>query len=240
MDAKPKRRTRERILETALALFNDAWASRDVTTAAIALTMNISPGNLDYHYRTKDKILEGAVRRFKKEIEAALTTPELRRPHAEDIWFFLHLLLEAIWKYRFLYRDLNDLLTRHRFLETQFRRILAQKLRTATAIMQGLVEAGEMKATPLEIETLATTMTMVACYWLSFAYARDPRAPDGGHLAQGAFYVISLAAPYLAARERALFDELAKRICIERKPWAERTGSHFPTPAPPMITPAKS
>jgi hypothetical protein len=69
-----------------------------------------------------------------------------------------------------------------------------------------------MQATPMEIETLATTMTMVACYWLSFAYARDPRTPaDERTLAQGAFYVISLAAPYLAPKERALFDDLAKR-----------------------------
>ena len=53
---------------------------------------------------------------------------------------------------------------------------------------------------------------MVASYWLSFAYARDPRAPlDGRTLASGAFYVISLAAPYLAPRERQLFDDLAKR-----------------------------
>ena len=115
MDAKPKRRTRERILETALALFNDL-GEPGVTTASIALTMNISPGNLYYHYRTKDKILEALFADFKKEIEATLVTPELRRPHAEDIWFFLHSLFEAIWKYRFLYRDLNDLLTRHRFL----------------------------------------------------------------------------------------------------------------------------
>ncbi len=43
---------------------------------------------------------------------------------------------------------------------------------------------------------------LVASYWLSFAYARNRRAP---------FYVISIAAPYLAPRERELFDELAKR-----------------------------
>ncbi len=85
-------------------------------------------------------------------------------------------------------------------------------MRTATAIMDGLVASGEMVATPSEIETLATTMTMVASYWLSFSYARDPRAPiDGRTLAQGAFYVISLAAPYLAPKERELFDMLAKR-----------------------------
>jgi hypothetical protein len=28
----------------------------------------------------------------------------------EDAWFFFHTLFELIWQYRFLYRDLNDLL----------------------------------------------------------------------------------------------------------------------------------
>ena len=211
MDAKPKRRTRERILESALALFNE-YGVPGVATATIAETMNISPGNLYYHFHSKEKIVEALFAQYKQEIEATLTPPERRPPHAEDIWLFLHLLFESISKFRFLYRDLNELLSRHRFLEVQFRRIIEHKIRTATAILRGLVASGEMTATPVEIETLATTMTMVASYWLSFAYARNPRAPvDGKTLAQGAFYVISLAAPHLAHRERELFDVLAKR-----------------------------
>lgn len=211
MDAKPKRRTRERILEAALDLFNE-YGVPGVATATIAETMNISPGNLYYHFHSKDKIIEALFAQFKQEIESTLTAPESRTTHAEDIWLFLHLLFEAIAKFRFVYRDLNELLSRHRFLEVQFRRILDHKVRTATVIMKGLVKSGAMKATPTEIETLATTMTMVASYWLSFAYARDPRSPlDGRTLASGAFYVISLAAPYLAPRERQLFDDLAKR-----------------------------
>ena len=128
MDAKPKRRTRERILVTALALFNE-FGEPGVTTASIALSMNISPGNLYYHFHAKEKIVEALFAEFRQEIDAILTPPERRPPHAEDIWLFLHLLFETILKYRFLYRDLNELLSRHRFLETQFRRVLAQKLR---------------------------------------------------------------------------------------------------------------
>ncbi len=211
MDAKPKRRTRERILETALDLFNQ-YGEPGVATATIAETMNISPGNLYYHFHSKDKIIEALFAQFKQEIEATLKAPSGGAPHAEDIWLFLHLLFEAIAKFRFFYRDLNDLLSRHRFLEVQFRRILDHKIRTATTIMRDLVASGGMNATPMEIEILATTMTMVASYWLSFAYARNPRAlVDGRTLANGAFYVISIAAPYLAPRERELFDELAKR-----------------------------
>lgn len=211
MEKKPKRRTRERILETALRLFNE-YGEPGVTTTAIADEMNISPGNLYYHYHSKDKIVEALFFAYRDEIEHTLTAPESRPVHAEDAWLFLHLVFEAIHKYRFFYRDINELVSRHRVLETQFKRILAHKKRTAANILQGLVEAGEMTAGPMDVEALAVNMTVLATYWLSYEFARDPRSKEESRaLARGAFHVISLAAPFLAPRERALFDELAQR-----------------------------
>ena len=211
MRPKPPRRTRERILETALALFNQ-MGEPSVAATSIAFEMGISPGNLYYHYSSKEEIVEDLFAAFRREIETTLAAPQKRAPHAEDIWLFLHLVFEAIWKYRFLYRDLNDLVARYHTVEVQFRRILAHKLRVAEKILAGLVEAGQLNARPDEIATLAQNMVLIATYWMSFEFARDPRAPqDGKTLARGAFHVMSLAAPYLAPRERALFDELAKR-----------------------------
>jgi hypothetical protein len=40
--------------------------------------------------------------------------------NVEDAWLFFHMLFELIWQYRFLYRDLNDLLSKNRRLETHF------------------------------------------------------------------------------------------------------------------------
>ncbi len=211
MAAKPKRRTRERILETALGMFN-GYGEPAVTTAAIALEMGISPGNLYYHYKSKEKIVEDLVTGFRHEIDPILAAPEKRLPNAEDCWLFLHLVFEAIWKYRFIYRDLNELITRYRSVETHFRRILAHEIRVAEEIMSGLVAGGQMKASPSEIAALAQSMAMVATYWLSFEYAKNPRAEqDGRALARGAFQVMSLAAPYLGAHERKLFDHLAEK-----------------------------
>jgi hypothetical protein len=62
---------------------------------------------------------------------------------------------ESIWKFRFLYRDINELLSRNRLLETHFKRIVARKVSTATAICKGLVATGDMRATPAEIQALA-------------------------------------------------------------------------------------
>ena len=94
----------------------------------------------------------------------------------------------------------------------QFKAVLDHKSRTASAILEGLVEAGDLRASPGEIETMAVNMTVIATYWLSYEFARDPRAPqDGQTLARGAFHVLSLAAPYLEPKARALFDHLAQQ-----------------------------
>ena len=118
-------------------------------------------------------------------------------------------MFEAIAKYRFIYRDLNDLITRYRFIEVHFRGILAHKQRVAEKILLGLVANERMRATEAEIAALAINVTMMATYWLSFEFARDPRGKNDGHaLARGVFHVMSLAAPYLAPKERALFDQV--------------------------------
>jgi AcrR family transcriptional regulator len=211
MEKKRKRRTPERVLETALRLFNE-FGEPGVTTTAIADEMNISPGNLYYHYHSKDRIVEALFATYRDEIERILAAPEKRPAHAEDVWLFLHLIFETIHKYRFIYRDINELVSRYRALETQFKRILAHKKRTAMAILESLAQAGEITAGPRDVEALAVNMTVLASYWLSYEYACDPRRREESRaLARGAFHVISLAAPYLAPRERALFDELAKR-----------------------------
>ncbi len=206
MEKKPKRRTRERIIETALKLFND-FGEPNVTTTVIADEMEISPGNLYYHFHSKDEIVNALFAAYEKEIESLLTAPGSRPQGTEDIWLFLHLLFETIWKFRFFYRDINDLLTRNRLVETHFQRILAHKESTAITVCRGLAASGTLTASDAEIRALATNMSVVATFWLSFEHARRPRGePDIG---RGIYQVMSLAAPYLQGEARHLLEKLS-------------------------------
>lgn len=213
MQKKPPRRTRERILELSLRLFNDL-GEPNVTTSAIADEMNISPGNLYYHFGNKDEILEALFEQFEREIDDLLDAPLKREIHFEDAWLFLHLLFEAIWRNRFIYRDLNDLLSKNRKVEMHFRSILDRKAKAAKALCTAMVRGGEMRAQEREIEALATNMVVVTTYWLSFEFSRNARRFNepkyqNDAMARGAYQVLSLVAPYLSEEGRELFDRLA-------------------------------
>jgi AcrR family transcriptional regulator len=214
MQRKAPRRTRERILEVSLGLFN-SQGEPNVTTSAIADEMNISPGNLYYHFRNKDDIVNALFERYEREIDTLLDLPAQRPADVEDAWLFLHLVFETIWRHRFVYRDLTDLLTRNRRVETHFKGILDRKTRAARSLCDGLAATGQLQATDFEIDALATNMVVVATWWLSYEYVRNARrfgepGYEAAALARGVFQVLALTGAYLTGDSRALFERLAR------------------------------
>lgn len=213
MSRKPPRRTRERILETALRLYN-AFGEPNVTTNVIAETMGISPGNLYYHFRSRDGITDGIVEQFVREIEPLLGALHERHRDAGHAWRSLHALFELIWRYQFLYRDLNDLLWRNRTVELRFREILERKTAAARALCDGLAEAGMLSADAGERGALAINMVVVSTWWLSYETVRNARrlpepAEQAAAVSRGARQVFMLIAPYLDAGSRAAFERMA-------------------------------
>jgi AcrR family transcriptional regulator len=214
MERKPPRRTRERILELSLRLFND-FGEPNVNTTLIAEEMNISPGNLYYHFKNKDDIINCIFQQFEREADRLLTMARHDlKPNVEDAWLILHLSFELIWKYRFFYRDLNNLLINNRLFETRFKSLLDQKLKMALWLVDGLERSGELNASRTERDALAANMVVVSTYWLSYEYALNPRrftdpAVVSAALATGCRQVMRLTAPYLSDTSRVLLERLS-------------------------------
>ena len=212
MEAKPRRRTRERILELSLRLFNEI-GEPNVTTTTIAEEMQISPGNLYYHFRNKDDIINSIFAQFESEIEKRLHFAE-KRPTIDEVWLYLQHMADFLWTYRFFYRDLNDLLARNRTLELHFKQIIGHKVRFAHDLCTLLVSDGEMHATPSEIEVISTNMGVIATYWLSYQFVMNPRKYNDQdairkELHRGSLQILSVMGPYLKGNSRQMYDDLA-------------------------------
>ena len=204
------KQTRERILDASLAMFN-AQGEPNVTTNHIADELGISPGNLYYHYRNKDDIVERLFARYEARMDDALVAPEGRLPNLEDVWLQLHLVFECMWEYRFLYRDLVDILARNRKLRQRFARILNRAAASAETVLDGLAHAEILRATQDEIHATAENVLLVATFWLNYHAVRGANPePVQNDLSQGIYQVMLLIAPFLRDAERAHLNTLAQ------------------------------
>ena len=210
-EKKRPRRTRERILETSLALFNLRGAPQ-VTTAEIAGEMNISPGNLYYHFRNKDEIVAELCAAFETRIRPLFADPAGRAIDVEDLWLWLHLLFERMGEFRFIFRDVDELAAGDPALGARLGRLLRQGIATMIELCRAMVGAGTMKASEREIAALSENVVLVATYWQSFA--RIGRTPTGSldetTPGRAAWQVLSLIAPFLVGDARMLIDRLGR------------------------------
>ncbi len=215
-NAKRPRRTAQRILEVTLDLFN-RFGEPNVSTTLISAELKISPGNLYYHYPAKDELINSLFGRYEQSLNELLNAAD-NVTDVEDAWLFFHLLFELIWQYRFLYRDLNDLLSNNRRLETQFQLVLQNKLIAVQAVLDGLTRNHSMRIDSRQASAVASAMVVVLTYWLSYEYVRDPRRalePENAAaaLSRGAYHVLSLLMPYLEAAAREHLFRLAGAYC---------------------------
>lgn len=206
-----KMKTRDRILHSSLALFNE-FGESNVTTLQIADELDISPGNLYYHFRSKGDILNELFSWYEAQISELLDVPEVAIS-MEDQWLFLHLLFETIAQYRFLYQDLVNVLSRYNHLQTRFQRIMKRKHKACYRICSSLRDQDMLNATLPELAALSDQIVLTLSYWLSYEMLTHLQDKDAVDLGRGVYQVMSLMAPYLRQEERQMLAQMSEDYC---------------------------
>ncbi|AXS81988.1 MULTISPECIES: TetR/AcrR family transcriptional regulator [Marinobacter] len=196
-----KIKTRDRILQTSLALFNSV-GEPNVTTLLISDEMDISPGNLYYHFKSKGDIVEELFDQYELDMLDLLTVPEDADISLDQQGFFLHLLFETVARYRFLYQDLVNVLSRYDQLRVRFKRIQKKKTSAFRAICESFRRQGTLIIDQEELDSLCEQLTLTACYWSAFdtlSHLDDRESVDPG---RGVYHMMHLVIPYLAPADR--------------------------------------
>lgn len=196
-----KIKTRDRILDASLMLFNGV-GEPNVTTLLISDELEISPGNLYYHFKSKGDIVGELFDRYEDEMIDLLAVPEDVEISLDQQSFFLHLLFETVARYRFLYQDLVNVLSRYDQLQNRFKRILKKKTAAFATICSSLQRQGMMEISDSQLSSLCEQLTLTACYWSSYdslSHLDDRSAVDPG---RGVYQMMQLLLPYLGSEEK--------------------------------------
>ncbi|SDH47236.1 transcriptional regulator, TetR family [Pseudomonas benzenivorans] len=211
----PALKTRERIVQASLELFN-AQGERSVTTNHIAAHLGISPGNLYYHFRNKQAIIAELFGQYEAQVDSFLRLPEGRALTISDKTFYLQALLAAMWHYRFLHRDLEHLLDSDAALAERYRLFAQRCLRGAGNIYQGFVDAGILLMNPAQIEALTLNAWIIMTSWVRFLCTTRGQPGDLSEpmLRRGIYQVLALEGGYIAPEARAAVEALYRKLHV--------------------------
>jgi AcrR family transcriptional regulator len=205
-----RRDTRELILATSLGLFNE-FGEPNVTTNHIADEADISPGNLYYHFRSKDDIVLELFKRFLVRFQPLIEIPADILLQPEDLWFQLHLSFELKGEFRFIYRNLADLAARVPDFDRAMRGLLQRELQAARNSLSGLEQAGVLELDERRRELLADSILLALTYWIPYAELLEPGGLEDGRAQTAAIArVMLLVAPWLREPQQAEFLALAQ------------------------------
>lgn len=145
------RKTRERILDASIELFNEKKPS-NVSTVQISSEMNISPGNLYYYYANKEEVIRYIWQeRMEPELRSIADAFE-NAVGAEALKDCFDSITDHCIRYSFFYTEMptlfvNDVLLKEAAVETE------QKFRKSIAKMYGALIA-EAKARDIDEEEI--------------------------------------------------------------------------------------
>lgn len=198
-------KTREKILQASLLLFNEE-GEPNVTTVDIANELEISPGNLYYHFKGKEVIIDVLFSRFEDGFTEILHAPIKKELKVEDSWYYLHVIFEEIYQYRFIYHNVNDLLFRYPALGKKFRRLLNLKYQTAKTVISSLHDADILVIDEKGIDTLVGNIVMTVTYWIAYSILCDEKQHEELIINKGGFQILSLISPYLGSGKKEFHD----------------------------------
>lgn len=202
-------KTRDRILHTSLGLFNQEGEA-DTTTIDIANELNISPGNLYYHFKGKDQIISELFQQYEQALSHTLSAPITQplstgRGSAEDNWYYLYVVLEEMYQYRFLYQNLNNILQRYPDIKRGFKKLLHLKRAALLAICQTLLQQEIIDAKEQQLLRLVDNMTLHLTFCFNYEELLNEKRSPEVTIHRGVLQLLSMIAPYLGDEELSFY-----------------------------------
>ena len=205
-------RTKDKIIATAIELFN-LHGTKSISTNHIAKEMDISPGNLYYHFRSKNDIIRSISDNFSNELRSVF---KIQLDTISDFSSNLTSLFNSFFKiqqsYQFLFLE-GVHLTRQdsRLLDnyTNLRNLIKKGYHE---LLSNLVKIKIMKKQSLNIiDDLLDAQWIIMWYWINHTIL-DRNTYDDFQIKKGIKLSFSIIKPQLTSIGKVAFDRTLQTL----------------------------
>jgi AcrR family transcriptional regulator len=189
--------TKERILRVALDQFNKMGTDQ-ATVRSIADEVGISHGNLCYHFKNTDALIEALYDQLVSLINEQVQSMQLPDNKLELLYEQASASFQLLYQYRFLLLDFVRIIRRHASIKEKFRQHIQLRRLQFRMAFDHLIERGLMKEewVPGLYDHLITNILILGDNWINHAEIHfDQKGPAViDHYLKAFFSVI---VPYL-------------------------------------------
>jgi len=201
-------KTKQRIVDTALHLFNSQGLSK-VTLRTIAKEMGISQGNLNYHYKKREDIIEEIYFRLVKEMDenmSKMKESQIGLPLMADISASV---MKNSFKYRFFFLDFSLIIRENNKIRKHYKALVEIRELQILSLFELMVQSGLLRSEqlPNEFKNLYKRFQIFGDFWMASAKIEKEQISEKT-IDQYLEMIIQSIYPYLTAKGIKQYNSL--------------------------------
>jgi AcrR family transcriptional regulator len=205
-------KTKDKIIATAINLFN-LHGTKAISTNHIAKEMGISPGNLYYHFRSKNDIIRSISDNFSNELGSVF---KIQLDTISDFSSNLTSLFNRFFKiqqsYQFLFLEGVHLTRQDSRLLDNYTNLRNLIKKGYSELLSNLVKIKIMKKQSLDIiDDLLDAQWIIMWYWINHTIL-DRNTYDDFQIKKGVKLSFSIIKPQLTSIGKVAFDRTLQTL----------------------------
>jgi len=162
------KKTKVIILDTSLELFNSHGLSK-VTLRTIAKKMGISQGNLNYHFKKREDIIEALYFQLVNNIDNSMSDLQQSKNPFQLLVSISKTIMSNFYEYRFFLLDFVQIMRGNQKIRNHYTELSLQREKQFSILFDLLIENNLMRKEmlPNEYKNLYKRFQMLSEFWIS-------------------------------------------------------------------------
>lgn len=162
------KKTRVKILETSLLLFNEKGMV-NVSLRQIAQELKISQGNLNYHFKLKEDIIEALYFQLVEEMNNQMKSITFSENELKSLYKSSIKTMEKMFDYRFILIDFIHLMNENSTIKTHYAGLMHVRNEQFQMIFKSLIKSNILRVAEFdnEYQRLYKRMNIIGDSWIN-------------------------------------------------------------------------